>query len=214
MTKKEIPTQPATVSTQWLADAGGFAWQDFITAIPSPLFVVTGWKANGKENACMQAWSTFVGSGADDFLCLLGSVGTGGHMYQSLKQTGCCVLNFPSREVSDLCFATIKNNRYEADEITASGLTAEPAVVVNAPRIAECFLNIECEYLWEHEHFPGSGQVTVALKAVHLCMDSERYDDAKLGRYGKTGYEFLVHFPLNPETGEMGECGPASIEMM
>ena len=202
MTKKEIFNRPETLTKQWLSDAGGFSWQDFVTAIPSPLFVVTGWKSNGKENACLQSWSTFVGCGSDDFICLIGSVVKGGHMHQSLKETGCCVLNFPSRDVYGLCVKTIKNNQFDTDEITASGLTAEKAVRVNAPRVAECFLNIECEYLWEHELFEGSPAVTVALKAVHICMDSERYDRSKLGRYGETGYMYLIHMPHNPDTGE------------
>lgn len=33
----------------------GFSWMDFVTAIPSPIFVVTGYKANGKPNACLQS---------------------------------------------------------------------------------------------------------------------------------------------------------------
>ena len=83
-----------------------------------------------------------------------------------------------------------------------SGLTAEKAVSVNAPRIKECFLNIECEMLWEHEHFEGSRDMTIALKATHICMDSERFDESKLGRYGKTGYMYNINTPRNPETGE------------
>lgn len=43
----------------------------------------------------------------------------------------------------------------------ASGLTAEKALKVNAPRIKECFLNIEYEFLWEHELFEGSQEVAV-----------------------------------------------------
>lgn len=101
-------------------------------------------------------------------------------MYQSLKETGYCVLNFPSRDVYDFCLNTIDNNQFETDEITASGLTAEKAVSVNAPRIAECFLNIECEFLWEKEHFEGSRDVVVALKASHISMDSDRYDESTI----------------------------------
>jgi len=67
-------------------------------------------------------------------------------------------------------------------------LTAEKAKTVNVPCIPECFLNIECEFLWEHEHFEGSRGVTVVLRATHICMDSDYYDKNKLGRYGKTGY--------------------------
>lgn len=29
----------------------GFSWMDFVTAIPSPLFVVTSYKSNCKPNA-------------------------------------------------------------------------------------------------------------------------------------------------------------------
>ena len=199
--KKEFSAKPEAITELWPGELSSFSWQDFVTAIPSPLFVVTGWKSNGRENACMQSWSAFVGD-AGEFVCLLGSVSKGGHMLRSLRETGCCVLNFPSRDLIDHCMQTIGNNQFEADEITASGLTAESAVAVNAPRIAECFLNIECELLWEREHFQGSRDVVVALKAIHLCMDSVRYDERQRGRYGKTGYVYNINSPRNPETGE------------
>jgi len=86
-----------------------------VTAMPSLVFVVTGWKSNGKENACLQSWSTFVGGGANDFICIMGKVGKNGHMYQSLKETGVCVLNFPSNDIYDRCIKTIGNNQFEAD---------------------------------------------------------------------------------------------------
>ena len=199
--KKEFFVRPDTITEKKCWDYGDFAWHDFVTAIPTPLFVVTGWKSNGKENACMQSWATMVGGAPDNYVCIIGKVLKKGHMYQSLKETGVCVLNFPSSDVIDRCWETIKNNQFETDEITACGLTAEKAIKVNAPRIKECFLNIECELLWEHELFEGSRDMTVALKAVHVCMDSERYNENELGRYGKTGYQFHFHCPTNPETG-------------
>jgi len=213
--KKEFSITPDAIARHpWLLskEAGGFSWQDFVTAMPALVFVVTGWKSNGKENACLQSWSTFVGGGADDFICIMGKVSKRGHMYQSLKETGVCVLNFPSADAYARCVKTIGNNQFEADEITASGLTAEQGVKVNAPRIRECFLNIECEFLWEHELCGAGGEMTVALKAVHIGMDSDRYDQGKLGRYGKTGYLWQIHFPVNPETGEMTPMGLGTLE--
>ena len=189
-------------TAQYLAASGNLAWYDLVAAMPSLVFIVTGWKSNGKENACLQSWSTFAGSGADNFICIMGKVNKGGHMYQSLKETRVCVLNFPSIDIYDRCIKTIGNNQFETDEITASGLTVEKASEVNAPRIKECFLNIECEFLWEHELFQGSQEVAVALKAVHICMDSEHYDQNKLGRYGENGYLYQIDQPTNPETGE------------
>ena len=212
--KKDFSARPEAITEQRCKDYGGFSWQEFMTAIPEPLFVVTGWKANGKANACLQSWATFVSGGTDDFACIMGYVNKNGHMYRSLKETGVCVLNFPSNDtdVYERCIKTIGHNEFETDEITAAGLTAERAYKVNAPRIKECFLNIECEYLWEHELFEGGNILTVALKAVSICMDSDNYDQSKLGRYGKTGYLMHIHCPINPETGEDVPGGIGIIE--
>jgi len=204
--KKEFSVMPETFTEAYPGEFTGFSWMDFITAIPSPLFVVTTYKSNGKENASLQSWSTFVGDDGQ-FICIIGSVSKRGHLYQTLKETKCCVLNFPSRDIYEKCQKTVVYNGFDDDEITMAGLTSEKAKTVNAPRIAECFLNIECELLWEHEHFEGSSDVTVALRATHICMDSDHYDENKLGRYGKTGYMYNIHNPRNPETGEMiPEC--------
>jgi len=161
----------------------------------------------------LQSSSTFVASGGE-FICILGWAQKSGHMYQSLKETGCCVLNFPTREIYDKCYDTIENNGFGVDEITASGLTAEKAVKVNAPRIAECFLNIECEYLWERELSPANpSMVVIAVKAVNISMDSDYYDQSKIGRYGKSGYLYLANAPHNPDTGEIGDAGFAALEI-
>jgi flavin reductase (DIM6/NTAB) family NADH-FMN oxidoreductase RutF len=201
--KVEFPQKPDSFKAAWPDEFTLFSWQDFLTAIPSPIFVVTSWKANGKENACLASWSTFVGD-KGEFICILGAVSrVRGHLYPTLKETGCCVLNFPSRDVYDKCAATIKNNGFDDDEITKSGLTAEKAVAVNAPRIKECFLNIECEYLWEHEHFPNSYDTIIALRAKHICMDTAKTNEHGAGRYGKTGYMYNIHSPRNAQTGEV-----------
>ncbi len=197
---------------QYVAYCGNLSWYDFVTSMPQLVFVVTGWKSNGKENACLHSWSSFMGSGLDNFICILGKVNKGGHMYQSLKETKVCVLNFPSYDIYDRCVKTIGNNQFETDEITASGLTAEKAAKVNAPQIKECFLNIECEYLWEQELFEGSQEVAIAVRAVNICMDSEYYDQTKLGRYGKSGFLFYIDQPTNPETGEITTINYGTLE--
>ncbi|MBP7401015.1 MAG: flavin reductase [Clostridia bacterium] len=207
-----IQDRPTKFSEGYMMACGNLSWYDFVAGIPSLVFLVTGWKSNGKENACLQSWSSFVGSGAANFICLLGKVDKNGHMYQSLKETGACVLNFPSNDIYDRCIKTIGNNQFETDEITISGLTAENAVKVHAPRIKECFLNIECEYLWEHELCEGSNEVAIALRAVNLCMDSDFFDQGKLGRYGRSGYLFQIDQPTNPKTGETTPFGPGILE--
>lgn len=199
--KKEFSSKPEKIVETWPGELVSMTWEDLVLGIPSPLFLVTTYKSNGKENACLQAWSSFV-SDSGKFICIIGSVSKGGHLYQSLKETKCCVLNFPSRDIYDKCYKTIEHNGFDDDEISMSGLTAEQATSINAPRIAECFLNIECELLWEREHFEGSRDVTMAVCAKNICMDRNHYDEHKLGRYGKSGYMYNIQCPRNPETGE------------
>lgn len=206
-----LDRRPEKFTDDYLKACGNMSWYDFVLGMPSLVFLVTGWKANGKENACLQSWTSFVGAGPDQFICIMGKVSKGGHMYRSLKETGACVLNFPSNNVFGRCIKTIGHNQFETDEITVAGLTAEKGARVNAPRIRECFLNIECEYLWEHELYVGSPEVAVAVKAVHVCMDSDHFDQMKLGRYGKTGYLFQADQPTNPENGITTPFGPGII---
>lgn len=210
--KKLFFSRPDFISEQYCQVCGGFSWYDFVTAMPSMVFVITSWKANGRANARLHAWSSFVGAGPDDFVCLLNKIPRDGHTYRSIKETGACVLNFPSLDIYGRCIKTIGNNQFDADEITAAGLTPEPAARVNAPQIKECFLNIECELLWEHELMDGSSDMTVALKAVAMTMDSEHYDQHKLGRYGETGYLYQIDQPTHPEAGEVTPLTNGSIQ--
>ena len=204
--KIEFSEIPETFKEIWPGEFERFSWQDFLTAIPSVLFVITSYKSNEKENACLQSWSTFVGD-AGEFVCIIGSVSKTGHLYQTLQDTKCCVLNFPSSDIYEKCLETIKNNDFNDNEITKSGLNSEKAFCVNAPRIIECFLNIECSYLWEHELIPGSGNVTIALKAEHICMDVDKCNENAGGRYGNGGYIYNIHSPRNPLTGEhISDC--------
>ena len=199
MDKREFSAMPQTFTENWPGEIRSFSWEDYLTGIPSPLFLVTTYKENGRENACLQAWSAFIGDDGT-FLCILGSVNQkSGHLYPSLMARGGCVLNFPSRDVYGRCKETIRNNGWDTDEITQSGLTAERARTVDAPRVKECFLNVECTVLWAHEHFPGSGYATVALKATHICMDVERCRAD--GRYSADGYLYNINAARDPLTG-------------
>lgn len=204
--KKEFDRCPGTINE---AELYGFSWMENVLAIPSPLVLVTSYKENGKQNATMQSWCTFTSDFTDDggFYCIFSSVNKHTHMYSSVRQTKECVINFPSKENFTKCMATIQNNSFEEDEITRAGLTAEPASKVNAPRVKECFLNLECKYMWEKELVPGGDHVVMCVKVVNICMDEEHYNAAKKGRYGETGYLYNIHSPINPDTGEKQETG-------
>ena len=196
--KKEYAAVPPSMAGM---ETFGFSWMDFVTAIPAPLFLVTSYKSNGRPNACMQSWACFNG-GPDGFYAVLSSVSKTGHLYQTVKERGAAVLNFMSADLYDRCMATIQNNGFDEDELAASGLTAEDASRVDAPRVKECFLNLECRLLWEKEMKEGSDHVLMCLEAVNVCIDERYLDEAAQGRYGENGYLYNVHYPVNPEKFE------------
>lgn len=177
----------------------GFSWMDFVTAIPSPLFVVTSYKSNGKPNACLQSWACFNGS-PEGFYAILSNVNKAGHLYQTVSQNGEVVLNFPSADIYPFCLETIRNNGFEDDEITLSGLTPEPASTVNAPRIKECFLALESRYLWEREITEGSSHVLMCFEVINICVEEQYLNESEQGRYGEKGYLYNIHYPVNPES--------------
>lgn len=197
--KEEFESRPQFMDDM---ETHGFSWINFLTAIPSPIFVATSYKSNGQPNACLHSWSTFTGN-EKLFYCILASVNKSGHFYQTVKETGELVLNFPTVDIYPKCLKTIENNNFEDDEITKSGLTVEKATLVNAPRIKECFLNLECQYLWEKECFEGSSDVVMCVVVKNICMEDSHFDEEEKGRYGETGYIYHISRTVNPKRGSI-----------
>lgn len=46
--KHEFSNQPETFKEEYPSQLSTFSWMDFVTAIPSPIFLVTTYKDNGK----------------------------------------------------------------------------------------------------------------------------------------------------------------------
>ena len=176
--------------------AFGFSWKEFVMTVPSPLFLVTTYKANGLPNACMQSWSVFTSAnGGKGYYAILASVNKNGHLYRSLQEKQAAVINFMSADSYESCMATIRNNQFEADEISASGLTPSPALWVDAPLVEECFMNLECAYRWEKEIAPGDDHVMICLEVIGAHIDDAYLDE----RTGDAGLLYNLHYPLNPE---------------
>lgn len=174
----------------------GFCWKEFVMTVPSPLFLVTTYKSNRQTNACMQSWAAFTSADhGKGFYAILASVNKNGHLYRSLSETREAVVNFMSAEHYEACMATIGNNRFEDDEIAASGLTAEKAFWVNAPMVSECFMNLECRYLWEKEIVAGDDHVMICLEVIGAHISRESLAD----KTGDHGLLYNIHHPIDPE---------------
>lgn len=176
----------------------GFHWLELVASIPSPLVLVTSYKESGVANAAMQSWCTFT-SDNKGFYVIMSAVSLLGHMYKTLHKKGAAVLNFMSADIYDKCMSTIRNNGEQADELAASGLTAKRATVVDAPIVEECFMNLECRYLWEQLK-PEGVDAVVCLEVLAVHIDGDRLDENKSGRTGDRGILYNVHYPVNPES--------------
>ncbi len=176
----------------------GFHWMEFVAGIPSPLFIMTSYKNNGKTNACMQSWTTFNG-GKNGYFAIISGVSKYGHLYQTLHETGDAVINFMTADIYDKCMSTCRNNSFDLDEIGSAGLTSVKADKVNAPMIDECFMNLECRFRWEKELSEGDDYVLVCMEILGIHMDEKHLDESELGRTDETGILYNIHHPVNPE---------------
>jgi flavin reductase (DIM6/NTAB) family NADH-FMN oxidoreductase RutF len=181
----------------------GFNWKEFVMGIPTPMFLVTTYKSNGQPNATMQSWAGFASAKhGGGYYAILSSVNKRGHLYQSLNDKKEAALNFMSSNLYEACMKTIQNNQFEADEITSSGLTVVKASWIKAPMIAECFMNLECKYMWEKEIVPGDDHVMICLEVVGGHIEKDYMEDM----FGGKGILYNVHYPINPEDVKEKGC--------
>lgn len=176
-----------------------FSWVEYVSAIPQTISVITTWKENRIPNACLQAW-TMYGGDADGYYVVF-SIMNDTHTSRNILRKRDFVVNFPGMDEFPRCYQTITNNADEIDEITASGLTVEPGQVVDAPRIKECFLNLECRLEWHRPLHDGSYWHVFAGEVVHVGIESKRAQGGTYGRYGSSGFIYNIHSPIDPATG-------------
>lgn len=194
--KKEFSVMPDKLSNEQFY---GFNWFEHLTAVPSPLTLVTGYKLNGRSNGTMQSWLSFSSDNGSDFYCIFSYICKYTHMYEIASKQKQLVINFPSADNYKKCYSTIANNSYEEDELEKAGLKIKKGTMVNAPVVEDCFLNLECEYVWEKEITPNSDHVVLCVKVVNVHIDEERL---KNDRYGENGFLYNIHSPLDPATLE------------
>ena len=198
--KQDFKECPGTIDKGRLF--GFKSWQEHVAAVASPLAAVSGYKSNGRSNLTMQSWLGVHG----DRLVLM-SVERGSHLYGILKERGEAVVNFPTAGSFNRCMRSIGGNGWEEDEIESAGLTAEWAREIDAPRVAECPLSLECRVLWEHEGAPGSSDVTVCMKIVSVAVDQELCREGLLYNI-RSRSDIETGAKTGPEAGVITSLGP------
>jgi flavin reductase (DIM6/NTAB) family NADH-FMN oxidoreductase RutF len=208
--KLEIGRNTESFKETWPGQFKIFSWMEFVTAIPQAISVITTNKENGLTNACPQAWTTYTGDEGGYYVIF--SLMNTTHTYQNILREKEFVVNFPGQGDFRKCIDTITDNKDETDEITAAGLTVEPAKAMRAPRIKECFLNLECRLGWHRPLHENSVWHVFAGEVAHVAVDSEHIKDG--GRYSDRGYIYNIHSPIDPATGEEGPSQVGKIEPM
>lgn len=209
--KHELSAQPASFKETWPKQYSIFSWIEFVASIPQAIMVITTWKEGRLPNACLQAWAMYTGD-SGGYYVIFSCMNTN-HTYKNILRDKEFVVNFPDIDNFQKCFNTIANNADETDEITAVGLTVEPAKVVDAPRIKECFLNLECRLGWHRPLHEGSNWHHIfAGEVVHVAMDSDRVRSGVYRRCGPSGFIYNIHSPTDPVTGHQDASMVGRIE--
>lgn len=168
--KREFSTaQPDYLVEDWPGKYDVFSWLEYIVTVPNPIFLITSYKENGQPNANLHSWGFPVGD-RDHYSFLLALLDNT-HTLANILRTGEFCVNYPSLQDLPACSATIAKNNLDNDEITDAGFTLEPAQVVQAPRIAECFFNLECRLEWRRPIHPDSRWHTLLGRVVHVGVD-------------------------------------------
>lgn len=209
--KHELGTnQPEYLIEDWPGKYEIFSWLEYIVTVPNPIFIITTRKENGAPNANLHSWGLMLGEKGhySSLVALLDNT----HTYANILREGEWCLGFPSFTHKTECFKTIQCNGPENDEITEAGFGVEPAVTVQAPRIAECSVSVECRLEWHHPLRENSQWHLFAGKVSHVAMDETAMVPDPVERMKVMGLMYNIRSTVNPLTGE--QFGPNTLGMI
>ncbi len=203
-------TQPEYLIEDWPGKYEIFSWLEYVVTVPNPIFIITTRKANGAPNANLHSWGLLIGEKGNysSLLALLDHT----HTYNNILREGEWCVGFPSFEYHAQCSETIRCNAPDNDEITESGFTIEVAKTVQAPRIAECSVTLECRLEWHHPLYEVSPWHLFAGRVLHLAMEEAMTVPDPVERMRTMGLMYNVRSTVNPMTGE--QYGPNTVGLL
>jgi flavin reductase (DIM6/NTAB) family NADH-FMN oxidoreductase RutF len=187
-----------------------FSWLEYVITVPNPIFLVTTLKENGKPNANLHSWGFPVGDKGSYSVLLALLKGT--HTFENIQRTGEFCINYPSVQHDSACFETVAKNGIDNDEICDAGFTLEEARTVSAPRIAECFFNLECRMEWTRPIYPESAWQVLLGRVLHAAVDEEVMIPEPKARAARMGLMYNMRSNINPLNGEY--YGPNTLGLL
>lgn len=188
-----------------------FSHFETAAGIPTALFAVTTWKANGKPNVCFHAWGSFHGD-KTAFFAVMGNLYQHTHTYANIQREQCFCINFLPLCCYDALADTIRCNGYAEDEFAAGGFSLSCAKTIHAPAIDEAFLNIECT-LKDVQDLSGAGITAMIVGQVQHISVEKAYAQGYAKRYGPEGFMLLIPGPQDLVTGLPQQSAVATLNI-
>ncbi|MCM0756620.1 flavin reductase family protein [Desulfovibrio aminophilus] len=117
-------------------------------AMPTPVWLVGAYDAEGKANAMTAAWGGICCSKPP---CLAVSLRAATYTHGCIMARRAFTVSVPSAEQADLADAFGLVSGRDADKFAATGLTPVRGGQVDAPYVGEFPLVVECKVLFVHE---------------------------------------------------------------
>jgi len=110
---------------------------------PGPVVMVST-SSKGKPNIMTMSWHMMVDFVPPTVAVVMGS---GDYSFTLLKETKECVINIPTVELAEKVVGVGNCTGAKVDKFKKFELTQEPATLVKAPMVGECFANLECKVI-------------------------------------------------------------------
>jgi flavin reductase (DIM6/NTAB) family NADH-FMN oxidoreductase RutF len=107
---------------------------------PGPVVLVTTARG-GRANIMTMSWHTMLDFEPPLVGCVISNRN---HSFGLLKATRECVINIPAARLAKTVVGCGNSSGAKTDKFKKFGLTPEPASLVGAPLIKECYANLEC----------------------------------------------------------------------
>lgn len=136
---------------------------------PGPVILVTT-RHRGIPNVMTNGFNMMIRHSPPLIGC---TIGPWDHSYTALRDTGECVISIPGSELAGTTVDIGNCSGQDVDKFEEFDLTPLAAQLVEAPLIAECFANIECQVA--DTALVGAYDLFV-LEAVRAWVDPSRPD--------------------------------------
>ncbi len=100
--------------------------------------------SGGRRNVMTQSWHTMIDFEPPLIGCV---VSEANYTFAALEKTRECVISVPTVEIAAAVVGCGNTSGRTVDKFQAFGLTPERASLVAAPRIAECYADLECRVI-------------------------------------------------------------------